>query len=134
MSFKAVHRVIRNITAANLGESSARRTLTCSNCQNSFHASDSSPVGVSVSSTQDDNNLFLQENRSFRWDPNSGQFSFCQASDNLLSHGVSLLASLSSLQPGSIAILQRQYTDNDSYEVSRMNNHNSMITFMSRWG
>lgn len=117
MSFKVFHRVLRNITAANLGETSARRTLTCSNCHNSFHASDSSPIGVDVSSPQDENNLFMQENRSFRWDPNSGQFSFCQASDNLLSQGVSLLASLSSSQPESIAILQRQYTDIDSYEV-----------------
>ena len=117
MSFKVFYHVIRHIPAAHLSESFARRTLTCSSCKNSFHASDSVPIAVTPPSAQ--NELLLLENRSFRWDPNSGQFSFCQASDNLLSQGVSLLASLSSSQPESIAILQRQYTDNDSYEVSK---------------
>ena len=116
MSFRVFHRVIRHIAASNLSELSVRRTLTCSKCQQSFHASDSAPVVITSSPHQND--LLLQENRSFRWDPNSGQFSFCQASDDLLSRGVSLLSSLSSSQPESIAILQRQYTDNDSYEVS----------------
>merc|ERR1712179_373014 len=106
MSFRIFHRVIRHIAASNLSELSVRRTLTCSKRQESFHASDSAPVIILTSNPQQ-NDLLLQENRSFRWDPNSGQFSFCQASDDLLSRGVSLLSSLSSSQPESIAILQR---------------------------
>ena len=118
MSYKVFHRVLKHQAVRNHRDIFTKRTLTSSNCQLSLHTSDSSPV---VKTSSNEHELFWQENRSFRWDPNSGQFSFCQSNDNLLSHGISILDTLSSSQPESIAIIQRRYTDSDSSEVSVTN-------------
>merc|ERR1712227_479572 len=61
--------------------------------------------------------VILHENRSFRWDPNSGQFSFSQGQDYLLSRAVHILHHQSTSDPESVAILQGQYQGTNCIEV-----------------
>ena len=61
--------------------------------------------------------LLPSENRSFRWDPNSGQFSFSQDHDSLLARGIEVVDDLSSSHPDSIAIIQRKYSERRFEEV-----------------
>jgi len=57
------------------------------------------------------------DTRSFRWDPNSGQFSYSQGHHELLQSGVALLQQMSASQPETIAVIQRQYHEKNCVEV-----------------
>jgi len=59
----------------------------------------------------------VHDTRSFRWDPNSGQFSYSQGHQELLQSGVTLLQQLAVSHPDSIAVIQRQYQEKNCVEV-----------------
>ena len=96
---------------------SLRTRLTITLCTRSrfFDATESTSNSDVISQKQ--SALLSSENRSFRWDPNSGQFSFSQDHDSLLARGIEVVDDLSSSHPDSIAIIQRKYHEKRCQEV-----------------
>ena len=58
-----------------------------------------------------------RERRRFQWDQNSGQFSFSQEEGAHLEAGVEKLKEMEGSSPGSLAILLRQYSGVECYQV-----------------
>ena len=105
-----------------LNFASLRTRLTISLCTRSrfFYATEStsnSNTSDVISQKHQQSALLPSENRSFRWDPNSGQFSFSQDHDSLLARGIEVVDDLSSSHPDSIAIIQRKYHEKRCHEV-----------------
>ena len=101
---------------------SLRTRLTITLCTRSrfFDATESTSNTSDVISQKHQHQqsaLLPSENRSFRWDPNSGQFSFSQDHDSLLARGIEVVDDLSSSHPDSIAIIQRKYHEKRCQEV-----------------
>ena len=97
-----------------------RTRLTITLCTRSrfFDATEStSNTSDVISQKHQQSALLPSENRSFRWDPNSGQFSFSQDHDSLLARGIEVVDDLSSSHPDSIAIIQRKYHEKHCQEV-----------------
>ena len=103
-----------------LNFASLRTRLTITLCTRSrfFDATEStSNTSDVISQKHQQSALLPSENRSFRWDPNSGQFSFSQDHDSLLARGIEVVDDLSSSHPDSIAIIQRKYHEKHCQEV-----------------
>ena len=98
---------------------SLRTRLTITLCTRSrfFDATESTSNSDVISQKHQQSALLSSENRSFRWDPNSGQFSFSQDHDSLLARGIEVVDDLSSSHPDSIAIIQRKYSEKRFEEV-----------------
>ena len=98
---------------------SLRTRLTITLCTRSrfFDATESTSNSDVISQKHQQSALLSSENRSFRWDPNSGQFSFSQDHDSLLARGIEVVDDLSSSHPDSIAIIQRKYHEKRCQEV-----------------
>ena len=95
-----------------------RLTITlCTTRSRFFDATESTSNSDVISQKHQQSVLLSSENRSFRWDPNSGQFSFSQDHDSLLARGIEVVDDLSSSHPDSIAIIQRKYSEKRFEEV-----------------
>ena len=74
----------------------------------------------SVSSTSQDPHASAvvgDESKFFKWDPATGQFSYGQGQESLLSRALDIVDSQSLSSPDSISVIQRQYSENSCREV-----------------